>query len=586
MIYVGSYLQVIVLQLSIGYEPNINYWWREGLHGRLLVIILHLVTNNSNTMLEKIIKSRWYLQNHQRAPMLREREEYLSYVVSKRDYSAGYLHSLADYLLLITNRLDLKDGDTEKIAIEKIKEAAESWVCHKSNHPMKRSGNTPSSYFIFMDYAFAWLGYMNRLDSRYTEDSIINRLFSRKFHRIKFLTYPMLEQRKKHLEKWERLGAGRATLRLIANYHLHIIDFLQLKERHQITEDVLKKAGLEWSQQEKPGPSSKDNGHKAYLAFMYYGKDWLSDLKMFETKPHTYPNKEVVDAYLDYMVRVKGCAVTTANARQFELKRFFMANSSQSVKDITLSDIDSYIEKRHNDGCNRVTIASIITILRSFFSYTSDNQLTDGKLTAGLSRPRTYKLEGLPSFVSWEVVSDILLEKSKLATKAGVRDYAIFLLLAVYALRCGEVVNLKLKDIDWREETIYIRRSKNCKPQVFPLLPEVGNALLRYIKEVRFNKVKEERVFLQKDAPHRPVTNSAVYHMVSDALSKRNMNVRHRGAHCIRHSCATMLINTGHTLKEIADLLGHVQLDTTMIYAKVDLTNLRKVGEMNWEGLL
>lgn len=573
-------------QPAIRYEPNINFKSNLDLRGILFVNKLHLVTNNHDTMLEKIIKSRWYLQNHQRAPMLKEREEFLSYVASKRDYSAGYLHSLADYLLLITNKLELKDGDTERIAIEKIKEAAESWVCHKSNHPMKRSGSTPSSYFIFMDFAFAWLGYMDRLDKRYTEDSIINRLFSRKFHRIKYLTYPMLEQRKRHLEKWEKKGAKPLTLRLIANYQLHIIDFLHIEEGHLITEDVLQETALEWSQQKKAGPQSRNNGHEAYLAFIHYGKDWLSDLNMFKANILIYPNKEVVDAYLEYIVSVKGCAVTTAYTRQSVLKHFFDGNSSFTVKDITLSEIDFYIKSRHDDGCNRVTIASIISILRSFFTYTSENQLTDNKLLTGLNLPRIYKLEGLPSYVSWDIVSDILLEKSRLTTKAGIRDYAIVLLLAVYAIRCGEVVNLKLQDINWREETIYIRRSKNCKPQVFPLLPEVGNALLRYIKDVRFNDVREERVFLQKDAPHRPITNSAVYHMVSKALSTRNVEVKHRGAHCIRHSCATMLINTGHTLKEIADLLGHVQLDTTMIYAKVDMTNLRKVGEMNWEDLI
>lgn len=505
---------------------------------------------------------------------------------SKREYSAGYLHSLADYLLLITTRLDLRDGESGKIAIETIKEAAESWVCHKSNHPMKRSGNTPSSYFVFMDYAFAWLGYMNRLDDRYTEDSIINRLFYRKFHRIRYLTYPMLEERKAHLEKWEKLGVCHRTMKRIANYQLHIVDFLQSEKSRPVTEDMLRQAALEWSIQEKAGPTSKNNGHEAYLAFMYYGKDWLTDLRLFHESHTTYPNKEIVDAYLEYIVGVRGCAVATAYTRRSTLRHFFNVTPSVSIREITLAEVDSYIEKRHNDGCGRRTIASIVTILRSFFTYTCEMRLTDKSLIAGLSHPRIYKMEDTPSFVPWDVVSDILLEKSKLTTKAGIRDYAIFLLLAVYAIRCGEVVNLKLKDIDWREETIYIHRSKNCRPQVFPLLPEVGNALLRYIKEVRFNDVREERIFLQKDAPHRPVTNSAVYHMVSNALIKRNVEVRHRGAHCIRHSCATMLINTGHTLTEVAALLGHIQLDTTMIYAKVDLTNLRKVGEMNWEGLI
>ena len=64
------------------------------------------------------------------------------------------------------------------------------------------------------------------------------------------------------------------------------------------------------------------------------------------------------------------------------------------------------------------------------------------------------------------------------------------------------------------------------------------------------------------------------------------MNIRHRGPHSFRHGCATHLINTGYSLKEIADLLGHMRLDTTRIYAKVDMVSLREVADMNWEELL
>lgn len=67
--------------------------------------------------------------------------------------------------------------------------------------------------------------------------------------------------------------------------------------------------------------------------------------------------------------------------------------------------------------------------------------------------------------------------------------------LTVYGLRCSEVTNMKLKDIDWRNETLYLRRAKNCRPQVLPLLPIVGDAIIRYIKEARFNKSGNEYLF-------------------------------------------------------------------------------------------
>lgn len=88
------------------------------------------------------------------------------------------------------------------------------------------------------------------------------------------------------------------------------------------------------------------------------------------------------------------------------------------------------------------------------------------------------------------------------------------------------------------------------------------------------------------DAPYRPVSTSAVYKIVSDSLRQQDIVLKHYGAHCLRHGSATLLVNSGFTMKEVSDYLGHQSLDTTRIYAKVDLLSLRKVADMNWEGLL
>ena len=268
------------------------------------------------------------------------------------------------------------------------------------------------------------------------------------------------------------------------------------------------------------------------------------------------------------------------------LKTMMLNLEIESLKDITPSILDSYIRKRHDrDGCNRRTIAGIVGILRGFFKYAEAKSLCNPGLAYSLKAPRVYSCENIPSFAPWEIILQILQAK-KNAIGIGIRDYAILLLLSVYGLRSSEVTNMKLKDIDWRNETLYLRRAKNCKPQVLPLLPVVGEAIIRYIKEVRFNKNKNEYLFLCQYAPHEQISTSTVYQLVNGELKERGLNMRHYGPHSLRHSCATRLINTGHSLKEIANLLGHVQLDTTRIYAKVDIDSLRKVADMNWEGLL
>lgn len=160
------------------------------------------------------------------------------------------------------------------------------------------------------------------------------------------------------------------------------------------------------------------------------------------------------------------------------------------------------------------------------------------------------------------------------------------MLLSIYGMRCSEVANLKLRDIDWRNEQIHLNRAKGCKSQTLPLITVAGNAIISYLKDVRYNHAKDEHLFLTIRAPHSRLSTSSIYKMVRDALVVRQVNLRHYGPHSLRHGCATHLINTGYSLKEIADLLGHMRLDTTRIYAKTDMTSLREVADMNWEGLL
>ncbi len=153
-------------------------------------------------------------------------------------------------------------------------------------------------------------------------------------------------------------------------------------------------------------------------------------------------------------------------------------------------------------------------------------------------------------------------------------------------MRRSEVAGLKLPDIDWKNEQLYLRRAKRSKPQVFPLSKTVGEAILRYLKEVRPTHCKSKELFITRRSPYQALTAGAIYAIVNRRLKPLHLPIKHHGPHALRHACATHLINEGFSLKEISDHLGHQELETTRIYAKVDLVNLRKVAEQNWEGLL
>ena len=158
------------------------------------------------------------------------------------------------------------------------------------------------------------------------------------------------------------------------------------------------------------------------------------------------------------------------------------------------------------------------------------------------------------------------------------------LLFVIYGLRDSEVANLRLSDIDWEKDIINIRRAKSYRKQELPLMDIVGNAILRYIKEIRPNQFNHDVLFLRMKAPIEPLRGA--YTIVREYLKEEGVDVKHYGAHSLRHSCATFLINHGHSYKLVADILGHQQYNTVNVYAKVDLINLRKVADINWEELL
>jgi integrase len=159
------------------------------------------------------------------------------------------------------------------------------------------------------------------------------------------------------------------------------------------------------------------------------------------------------------------------------------------------------------------------------------------------------------------------------------------LLLIVYGFRSGEVRQLRLGDLDWEGELIHLRRPKQRRTQVFPLSRTVGDAILRYLKEVR-PRTSHREVFLALNGPYRPLHDAALRQVVAWRLRSLGVSLRHYGPHALRHSCATRLLNEGHSLKEIGDYLGHSRPESTLVYAKVDDAGLRAVADFNLEGLL
>lgn len=165
------------------------------------------------------------------------------------------------------------------------------------------------------------------------------------------------------------------------------------------------------------------------------------------------------------------------------------------------------------------------------------------------------------------------------AKPVGVRDRAILLLLARLALRAGDIVQLRLADIDWRNALIKVC-GKSRRQVALPLPQEVGDAILAYLEHAR-PRVPQQAVFLRSRAPYRPFASSnAVTDLVVHALKRAGLNeARPQGAYLFRHSAATRLVRSGVPLEAVGALLRHRSTDTTAIYAKVGRPMLLEVAQ-------
>lgn len=202
-------------------------------------------------------------------------------------------------------------------------------------------------------------------------------------------------------------------------------------------------------------------------------------------------------------------------------------------------------------------------------------------------------LSAVPSAAHWRLAAlPVYLEEEELTTLMAAfdrkrpeqqRDYAIVRCMLDLGLRSCEVAALRLDDLDWSEGTVSIRVGKVHRTDVLPLPSKTGKAIAEYLRIGR--PVTESRsVFVRHRAPlDAPVTTSVIRSVVRQAAIRSGLSDRLCGPHRLRHSAATRMLRGGASLKEIADVLRHRSLDTTAIYAKVDLPRLSAIAQP-WPG--
>lgn len=215
----------------------------------------------------------------------------------------------------------------------------------------------------------------------------------------------------------------------------------------------------------------------------------------------------------------------------------------------------------------------VASTTRVFLRYLAAEGRCDVSLVDAIPRIAEWPLASVPRYLSSESVEQ-LIESCDTTTPNGVRDRAILLVLARLGLRPGDVAHLRLEDIDWEGARLRVF-GKGRRESWLPLPQDVGDSILRYIEEARPD-IPDAHVFITAQAPIGPFrTATAVSSVVRGAVKRTGIKTRSKGAYILRHSAATEMLRQGASMGQIGVVLRHRSVNTTAIYAKVDIGLLR-----------
>lgn len=299
---------------------------------------------------------------------------------------------------------------------------------------------------------------------------------------------------------------------------------------------------------------------------------------MFSKK--TEPENELLKEYLDFLRDYQCLAEAT-----LVIRRNFVAPFLIHLGDICQATrLHLLLAKTIHDyiietapPLHRASKKHLTSSIRSFLRFAFIKGYLKLNLVEAVPVLTIRKLECLPESISWEDIQKILAMPDK-NTHIGRRDYAVMMLCIHYGVRIGQVTSLKLSDIHWEEGVISFAGCKWSNSLRLPLHEDVAEALLTYIKTDRNNPDFNE-VFLTVRGKQRPLSEHNHYAgCLKKYYTKAGISSKFQGTRHFRHAFATRLLSQKVSIKTIADLLGHRHIETTFIYTKVDIDQLRTLA--------
>jgi integrase/recombinase XerD len=296
-------------------------------------------------------------------------------------------------------------------------------------------------------------------------------------------------------------------------------------------------------------------------------------------KKHPLKNRrKILQTHQHHLREVVGLSSKTCQNQFRDINKFLEAmriERSADLAKLTPVHVTSYLTARSGDY-EPSSLRQVAGSLRGFLRFAQQQGWTNQSLSLAVPKIACRAPNDLPAYLS-EPQLELLLASWDRGTAEGRRDRAIGLCLARLGLRAGELAALSLEDLNWRQGTLRLNQSKNGNPAELPLVPEVGEAIADYLRAGR-PSCSCRRVFLLHQ-PARPMDGRAISQVIRRGLRQCGIEVPRPGAHLLRHTLASHLVQNGADLKEVADLLRHRHLNSASVYAHFDVVHLRPLAQ-------
>jgi site-specific recombinase XerD len=328
----------------------------------------------------------------------------------------------------------------------------------------------------------------------------------------------------------------------------------------------------------------RPDGEKAALALLLKHLRQREVIPRPPVKTHPTPEEAIAQSYQQFLLEERGLGQDTVRGYIGAVRRFLLhafPDGKVEVDTLCAKDVADFMlhDSSHRGRKASQLASSALRGLLRFLFHT-------GRIATNLA-PSVLAIAGwrsseLPRYLEPPDVEKVLNSCDR-RCKVGKRNYAILMLLARLGLRAGEVAQLTLDDIDWGAGELRIH-GKAGRFDRLPLPQSVGAAIADYLHKAR-PRCSSRQLFVYVRAPYESFVRppNGICCIVRRALKRAGLNPPHKGAHILRHSLATTMLSRGASLPEIGRVLRHKGIQTTEIYAKVNVEALRKLAQP-WPG--